>query len=270
MAWTWTNPVSVGDATKKTDWDKLWDNTDFLNQTLLNGYVQRPKFTFKDVDEIYISAGAYHHAGTVNQIVYWDSQITSDIGAPDASDFYYLYLDDSAIVTAGTNLLTSTEFVWSNTEPEWVHAKHGWYSSGVANDRCIFAVQTTAGNDIREFFHSGIAVYNQDMDTPMAATATVDQTWTDVTFTVPSFVREVMAGFELVYVDATAVAYWRVNGQGGTNGHRVGSVVAGSTVSVVVANAMVDDSLKLEVKTSATSNNTIAVREYGWYLPEGM
>ncbi len=35
MAWTNTNPVSVGDATKKNDWDKLWDNADFV-YTFLN------------------------------------------------------------------------------------------------------------------------------------------------------------------------------------------------------------------------------------------
>ncbi len=35
MAWTNTNPISVGDATKKNDWDKLWDNADFV-YTFLN------------------------------------------------------------------------------------------------------------------------------------------------------------------------------------------------------------------------------------------
>ena len=35
MVWTNTNPISVGDATKKNDWDKLWNNADF-NYTLLN------------------------------------------------------------------------------------------------------------------------------------------------------------------------------------------------------------------------------------------
>jgi hypothetical protein len=30
MAWTSSNPVVVGNATKKTDYDTLWDNADFL------------------------------------------------------------------------------------------------------------------------------------------------------------------------------------------------------------------------------------------------
>ena len=30
MAWTATNPVVIGAATKKSDFDKLWDNADFL------------------------------------------------------------------------------------------------------------------------------------------------------------------------------------------------------------------------------------------------
>ncbi len=30
MSWTVSNPVSIGGATKKSDYDKLWDNCDFL------------------------------------------------------------------------------------------------------------------------------------------------------------------------------------------------------------------------------------------------
>ncbi|MCK5608735.1 hypothetical protein KAR91_43055 [Candidatus Pacearchaeota archaeon] len=30
MAWTAANPVSIGDATKKSHYDNLWDNADFL------------------------------------------------------------------------------------------------------------------------------------------------------------------------------------------------------------------------------------------------
>jgi len=35
MSWTAVNPISIGDATKKVDFDKLWENADFL-YTLLN------------------------------------------------------------------------------------------------------------------------------------------------------------------------------------------------------------------------------------------
>ncbi len=30
MAWTTSNPVAIGAATKKSDYDKLWDNADYL------------------------------------------------------------------------------------------------------------------------------------------------------------------------------------------------------------------------------------------------
>jgi hypothetical protein len=30
MAWTATNPVTIGNATKKSDYDALWDNADYL------------------------------------------------------------------------------------------------------------------------------------------------------------------------------------------------------------------------------------------------
>jgi phage-related tail fiber protein len=35
MAWTATNPATIGNPTKKSDFDKLWDNADYLKTYLL-------------------------------------------------------------------------------------------------------------------------------------------------------------------------------------------------------------------------------------------
>ena len=67
------------------------------------GYVQRSKFAWTDADTITIGPGAYHHSGTTNQIVYWNSTLTKDLTVT-GTQWYYIYIDDSAIVTLGTNL----------------------------------------------------------------------------------------------------------------------------------------------------------------------
>jgi hypothetical protein len=36
MAWTATNPVSVGNPTKKKDYDKLWDNCDYIKTNVMS------------------------------------------------------------------------------------------------------------------------------------------------------------------------------------------------------------------------------------------
>ena len=115
------------------------------------GYADRARFSWKDTDEIYIDPGAYEING---KIVWWDSQLTSDIGSPDASDWYYLYIDDSAIDESG--VITTSELIWSNTEPAWSNSLHGWYNG---NDRCIFAVYSDASSHITEFFHDGDFVF---------------------------------------------------------------------------------------------------------------
>ena len=114
------------------------------------GYLQRSKFTYVDADTITIGPGVYHHSGTTDQIVYWNSTLTFN-STDTGSQWYYLYIDDSAIVTAGTNLLTASEFINSTTAPTWSDAKHGWYHG---NNRCIFAYQVGSGS-ICEFSHDG-------------------------------------------------------------------------------------------------------------------
>ena len=114
------------------------------------GYVQRSKFSYSDADTIIIGPGVYHHAGTVDQLVYWDSTLSFDSTDAD-TNWYYLYIDDSAIVISGTNVLTASELTSNTTAPSWSNAKHGWYNG---NDRCIFAYYVVSGS-INSFLHDG-------------------------------------------------------------------------------------------------------------------
>lgn len=228
---------------------------------------QRAKFQWKDVDEIYINPGSYHHVGTVSQIVYWNSQLTSDIGAPDASDWYYLYLDDSAIVTADTNLLTATEFVWSNTEPTWTVAKHGWYNG---SDRCIFAVLTDGSSNIVEFYHDGgdLVLY---ADRIVDTSAAPSNTWTDYTLTMPKFSTKAELCVISSFNTAGNYSFWRTNGQTATNGHHMsGGFNTTGNGAVNTFTAITDSTQKIEAKFTAADTGNITAYTQGFYLPAGL
>ena len=121
-----------------------------VGTTSLRGYTQRSKFAYSDADTITIGPGIYQHSGTVDQLVYWDSTLSFDSTDAD-THWYYLYIDDSAIVVSGTNALTASELTSSTTAPSWSDAKHGWYNG---LDRCIFAYYVASGS-IKGFIHDG-------------------------------------------------------------------------------------------------------------------
>jgi len=229
---------------------------------------QRSQFVYKDADEIYINAGAYHHVGTVSQVVYWSSQLTIDIGSPDASDWYYLYIDDSAVVSNGTNLLTASEFLFSNTEPAWSDAKHGWYNG---SDRCIFAVLTDGSSNIKEFFHDGGNLVKFADDITTNSSGNITTSFADANaLSIPKFSTRGLVHFAWTYVDASSTVLWRTNGQTGSTGTRCVSAVAGSTFNFNTCDVITDSNQIIEVKESATSNNLIDIWTTGWYFPAGM
>lgn len=230
-------------------------------------WIERAKFQYKDADEIYINPGAYHHNGTVAQVVYWSSQLTSDIGSPDASDWYYLYLDDSAIVTAGTNLLTATEFVWSNTEPTYTVAKHGWYNG---EDRCIFAVLTDGSSNILEFFHDGgdLVFFADDTISDQNGAVTATFTDNDVTLTAPKFSTKIHISYGLTAVNETSVR-WRTNGQTASTGHYFAKAITeGSNYGTL--DVISDSSQVIEVKCGGPGTETLTIYTAGWYFPAGV
>lgn len=235
------------------------------------GLVVRPKFIWKDADEIYISAGSYDHRGTVNQIVYWASQLTYQFTALAASDWSYLYLDDSAIVALGTNLLTTAELVDSVTEPAWNEAKGGWYNG---DDRCIMAVRTSGASAILEFFHDGSEAFiYADRIEDLASTA-IGVGWTDVTLTIPKFSIEALINTTTNSAGATKagiLSYWRTNGQAAGTGHQIGqthdSVWSYDTGQ---ARVITDSSQKIEVVTNQAVGSEIRVASDAYIFPAGM
>ena len=255
---------------KDSDDIQLWemDNIDILVDTLsapiLSALGKRAQFAWKDADEIYLNAGSYYHNGTTDQVVYWDSQLTYQFTSLAASDFSYLYIDDSAIVTAETNLLTASEFTDSVTEPTWSDAKHGWYNG---EDKCIFAAYTDGSSNLLEFFHDGnLVLYDTAINS--IQTQDIDATFTDVTLKAPSFINKALITIQCDYVDAQGIANIRTNGASSGSGSRIGEVDASSTISVNTFPWITDSSQKIEVRYHASNGDTMSVWTDGWYFPD--
>jgi hypothetical protein len=233
------------------------------------GSLNRSIFTYNGGATAYTikcKAASYY---VKDKYAHWVTELTTGaIGTPGASDWYYLYLDYSAI-TSGT-AITNSELIWSNTEPAWSDTYMGWYNG---DDRCIFAARTNAApTNILEFYHDGNDILYADEITDFAL-ANITTNWSDkVTLTVPSFVRRANVTFHYRYVDASnVVASWRTEGQTATTGHTIGSVSSGKDERIYTErNVICSSNLKIDIKDSATATNTMRVTTNGWFFPLGM
>lgn len=236
---------------------------------------QRSKFRWKDGNEIYIGPGVYFHDGGTRQMVFWDAEITfvlesggSNPGSWDygGDGWHYIYLDNSAIVTQASPELDAGCFMNKTTAPTWSDSKHGWYHD---SDRCIFAVYET-GDAILEFWHDGGDLVLYAKQILNASGIDPDSTWTDVTLTIPAFTILAEVTMRLQYVDGDTTAYWKTNGQTGSDGHVIG--VAKSTVPEhwSTFRVLTDSSQIIEVIYTGASGNLITVHADGWYFPTGI
>lgn len=226
------------------------------------GLVVRSKFRWKSVTEIYIGSGEYHHEGTTDQKVYWDSELTYTVLTNGAPDWVYIYIDDSAVVTLGTNLLTNAEFIDNTTEPTWSPTKKGYYTG---SDRAIYAVYLVA-NDVVEFSHEGNTVFHADAIENQAA-VDIDTAWTDIgALIIPKFTTIGVVNF--VQSVASTGWSWRTNGQTGATGHFImqGTGIIERRGSEVIT----DSSQIIEVKATTSDTSQIACNTEGWRFPIGM
>lgn len=228
---------------------------------------QRAPFTWSSVTAILIGGARYLHLGTTDQIVYWSEELTLNFTGLGNSDWYYIYLDDSAIVAADTNELTADEIIYSTTEPAWSDEKLGWYNG---SDRCIFAVLTNGSGEILAFYHDGDSVlydlYIADLDQVDISSIA----WTTVTITIPSFCRKAEVTFRYDNSNGTIeIMQWRTKGSASV-GHRAIGV---STTDDVVHNTctiIVNSDLQIEVMDSDVTNNKAYCFTDGWFFPIGM
>jgi len=237
------------------------------------GFAQRTTVSYSDTNTITLTPAVYHHSGTLEQAVYWDSTLTFDLGsggsnaASDdlgASEWHYIYIDDSAL---SGSVITAARLLNDTTAPAWSDSKHGFYNG---NDRCIFAVLTNGSSQILEFFQAGDYIGFADRIASLSATD-IDTTWTDVTMGAPGFATGVQAGFFADYVDTNDVGFsWRTNGQSGTVGHPVVTVSSDSAYDRSVSVVVTDSSQKIEVVASDAGGEKLTVYTHGFFLPNGM
>jgi len=237
--------------------------------TLLDNTMRlgRATYAYVSTTQLSITGGGYSHFGTKDQILRIDGTITHTITGSETSDWQYIYCDDSAIVTAGTNVLTGSEIINSTTEPTYSAAKRGWYNG---NDLCIFAGYEDGSGNLTEFFNDGGSYIGYADKIVNAATVDPDTTWTDVTLTIPSFSTQTQAQFAFAYVDGSSEAAWRTNGQTGTTGHTCGNVSATATSSANTYQVTTDSTQKIEIVKNSSDGNLISVTTHGFYLPAGM
>jgi hypothetical protein len=228
------------------------------------GVHRRPQFEWKDADEIYIYGGA---SNVKDKAVTWVATLTKAFAAMDGSSWYYVYLDYSALSDGGT--VTATEVIYSTTAPTW-NTTYSQYMNG--DDRCIFAVKSTGAATIAEFWHDGDYVAMGDRATDLSLTD-IDDTWTDVTLSIPGFSRGADVLVLLEYGVAplgAATGYWRTNGSAATSGHFIGTVNSANTSENAALRVVTDTSQIVELKYSASNGCRMVLYTEGWYFPIGM
>jgi len=176
---------------------------------------QRSKFINSTADtHITAEPGVYFHDGTVRQTVFWDADLVFECGSGGtnalsedlgASEWHYLYLDDSAIVTLDSNELDNTCLVNNTTAPTWSDSKHGWYNG---SDRCIFAFYSDGDSDILKFHHDGGDLVTFEAPVENRATGGLSTTEEDVTVSAPGFCRKALCIFVAYYVEVSSFLQW--------------------------------------------------------------
>lgn len=230
------------------------------------GYARGFMLAYVDSDTISIGGGFWDHRGTSNQKVYTESAVTFDLGpggsnadsdALGANQIHYIYLDDSAIVTAGVALLTASEFLNDTTAPSWSESKHGWYNG---SDRCIGAVLTDGSNNILEFdvFDGRYFKYKTPINELGTTHMDIDDfDSVDLSSCVPKFAR--MARIMLYLVGTATEAYFDTNDSNvSPEAHYVGTS-SRTTFNVPVTSAQV-------LYYSGKANEQIQIDVQGFFL----
>ena len=238
---------------------------------------QRAKFGWKDADEIYIGAAACYLRGAINRRVYWASELTFQLGSGGSNaassnlgnnEWHYIYIDYSAVVSLGLNLLTAAQFLNSTTGPTWSAANRGWYNG---NDLCVFAVRTDGAAGVLNFHHDGgdYVMYDASQTTNINGTD-VDDSYVDCQINAPALGHKM----EIAVIGnangfSAGALYYRVNGE--TGAHEVGYLLNGSADrSQVDLTAFSDSSGLIEVKMQNSGASLMTVNTLGYYLPTGM
>ena len=123
-----SSTVTIGNATKKSDYDRLLDNTIYLKTELAKASKGKADITISE----YATTAApdvkaksvFENNGTLTEVT-TDITPTGYSGISNSTTFY-LYYDESA-----------EAFVYLETVPTWSDVLQGWYNG---NDRALFSM----------------------------------------------------------------------------------------------------------------------------------
>lgn len=248
---------------------QLYDNgSRVLNEAtglLIRGLAVRPEFIYLSSTSIQIGAGTYHLNGSSEKMVYWTSAISKTVSVT-GTQWYYLYLDDSAIPSSGV-ITSSSHFTYNTTAPTFSHSRGGWYNG---NDRCIFGFHVNGGV-LQRFRHVGTDyVQHQTMYTDYYSTG-LTSNWTLVNLTIPGFSERAKCGFRVVRPgNAEDTIQWRTDSNGsahyplgrtrdnGVNDHRGTDIVTATSAK------------QIQIREESGQNNYFYVYTHGWYFPQNM
>ena len=136
--------VLTSDATGGTTWGVA--AVSGIAASEMKGFRVRPMFSRNSATQMRLNGTfVYQHAGTTAQILTGADVTFTRSDTSGTAQFNYLYIDDSAVVTAGNTIITATELISSPTAPTLNTTKGGFYNG---NDRCIYAFKQDASNDI--------------------------------------------------------------------------------------------------------------------------
>lgn len=248
-----------------------------LNVAAVPGLVVRGTFAYSSTTAITINPAMYHHSGTTEQLVYWDSALTFTFGSGGSNassdnlgvtEWHCLFIDDSAVVTAGTNVITASELRNDTTPGTWSDAKHGYYTG---NDRMIAMWRTDGSSQLIIMEHSGDLLQHEDIVTDINTTD-VDTTFVDCTFDAPAIDGLRLRACVLANYSGGdgGHCFWRKNGSTVSTGNRISDSSAGSTANMCVDDVIIDSTKKIEVKMQNSTASTMTVWGQGVYFPEGM
>jgi hypothetical protein len=242
------------------------------------GLARRPQFTYSDADTITISGFRYHHNGTVEQCVKNDTDLTFDFGSGGSnaastdlsgSGWQYLYFDDSAIVSNGTNVITAAEIMNSGDVPAWDADQLGWYGQGAINasteDRCFGALYISSG-DILDFRHWDNLISWGTAYSISSSTAA----YTARTFRAPTFCRQ--ADAKIVWINGNSYPRYRP-ADFGSGGSYIGYErrdTGGDNQDAGNGSTYVNVHLSASQQAQFYGVGTMTIYQWGYYLPESV
>ena len=173
------------------------------------GYKRGFTLGYSSASVITLTQGIWHHAGTTDQMVYSAGAISYAPAGLSGDQLQYIYLDDSAIASAGTQVITATQLTNSVTAPSYSNTKYGWYNG---NDRCIGALAVASGNiasfavtsDSFYLYTSALQIFDDTCPTTGAEASL------DFSAYVPSYSTKARVIANLA-TDANSISFWRLN-----------------------------------------------------------